>query len=152
MLADVDVSHFVGLPGGTPRSVAWRGFTSMAGAWHVYGVAMFSVIEKATGQWIGRVGPWCPDGWPGREVGWGLIRAAWGKGYAYEAARAAMDYAFDVLDWDEVIHCIAPDNLRSQALASRLGSERRGPGQLPAPHEQVSIEIWGQSRATWRAR
>ena len=45
----------------------------MAGSWALNGFGMFSVIEKASGLWLGRIGPWRPDGWPGNEVGWGLV-------------------------------------------------------------------------------
>lgn len=118
----------------------------------IQGFSMFSVIEKASGQWIGRLGPWYPDGWPGTEVGWGLTRSAWGKGYAQEGSIAAIDWAFDQLCWSEVIHSIHPDNHASQALAKRLGSTLRGPGTLPAPFEDAPIEIWGQTREQWRQR
>jgi RimJ/RimL family protein N-acetyltransferase len=113
---------------------------------------MFSVIEKASGRWIGRLGPWQPEGWPGTEVGWSLHPDAWGKGYATEGASAAMDYAFDVLGWDDVIHCIDPDNTPSQRVALALGSSKRGPGRMPPPHDNAPCEIWGQTRAEWRAR
>jgi RimJ/RimL family protein N-acetyltransferase len=124
----------------------------MAGAWALTGVAMFSVLEKETGRWVGRLGPWRPADWPGPEVGWGIVREAWGRGYATEGATAAIDFAFDQLGWDEVIHCIDPDNFASQAVARRLGSANRGPGRLPAPYEDARIDIWGQSREQWRAR
>ena len=67
---------------------------------------MFSVIEKSTGRWVGRLAPWTPDGWPGTEVGWGIARDRCGLGYATEAATAAIDWAFDALGWSEVIHVI----------------------------------------------
>jgi RimJ/RimL family protein N-acetyltransferase len=118
----------------------------------VQGFGMFAVIEKASNQWIGNIGPWHPEGWPGTEVGWALRRAAWGKGYAYEAAVAAIDWAFDELGWTDVIHSIDLDNVGSQELAKRLGSRNLGRGQLPAPFEDVVIDIWGQSREQWRAR
>lgn len=149
-MADAPTMRHLG--GEQPRTVAWRGMMAMAGAWALGGVSMFSVIERSTGRWIGRLGPWQPDGWPGTEIGWGLHADAWGRGYATEGASAAMDYAFDVLGWDDVIHCIGPDNAPSQAVARRLGSSLRGPGQLPAPFEQVPCEIWGQTRAQWRQR
>ena len=90
---------------------------------------MFSVIEKASGRWVGRLGPWQPEGWPGTEVGWGLARDAWGKGYATEGAAAAIDWAFDALGWDDVIHCIDPGNaaLGPGRRAPRLGPSRPGP-------------------------
>jgi RimJ/RimL family protein N-acetyltransferase len=150
LLEDSEASHFIGGP--QPRPLAWRGLMVMAGAWHLQGYAMFSVIEKATGRWIGRLGPWYPEGWPGTEVGWGLVRDCWGRGYATEGATAAMDWAFQQLGWTEVIHSIAPDNLASQAVARKLGSINRGPGRLPPPFEGSQIEIWGQTRAQWLAR
>ncbi len=150
MMADPEAARFIG--GVSPRSQVWRGVASMAGAWVLYGFAMFSVLEKATGQWVGRVGPWMPEGWPGPEVGWGLRREAWGKGYAVEAATASIDWAFDHLGWTEVIHSIAPENTASQKVAQRLGSRLIGPGKLPPPYENVAMEIWGQSREEWRAR
>jgi RimJ/RimL family protein N-acetyltransferase len=72
-----------------------------------------------------------------------------GKGYALEAAIASMDYAFDVLGWDEVIHAIDPDNVASRSLASRLGSVNRGPGRLPPPFEAAVVDLWGQTHADW---
>ncbi|MEP7186393.1 MAG: GNAT family N-acetyltransferase [Rhodanobacter sp.] len=147
-MADAEAARFIG--GQQLRAVAWRGFLSSAGAWMIQGFSMFSVIEKASGRWVGRLGPWYPEGWPGTEVGWGLCQSAWGKGYAYEGSVAAIDWAFDHLDWNEVIHSIAPDNVASQALARRLGSSCRGPGQLPPPFEDAPIEIWGQTREQWR--
>lgn len=146
-----DPEAMLHLGGPLPRALAWRGFLTMAGAWSIQGFSMFSVIEKATGDWVGRVGPWRPEGWPGTEVGWGLARAAWGKGYAFEAAAASLDWAFDHLGWSEVIHTIGPDNVSSQRLAQRLGSRRIGPGRLPEPYQDTPIEIWGQTRAQWRA-
>lgn len=137
--------------GGTlPRAAAWRKFLQMPGAWAVQGFAMFTV-ETRQGEWLGQLGPWLPDGWPGTEVGWAFKRAAWGKGYATEAAVPAIDWAFDSLGWSEVIHSIAPANHASQALARRLGSENRGPGRLPEPLDTIAIDIWAQTREQWRA-
>jgi RimJ/RimL family protein N-acetyltransferase len=150
MMADEEAARFIG--GAQPRQVAWRGLTSMAGSWALMGFGMFSVIEKASGKWAGRLGPWQPEGWPGTEVGWGLLRSAWGKGYATEGATAAIDWAFDNLGWDEVIHCIDKDNSGSIRVAERLGSVRRGRTQLPPPYEDQSADVWYQTREQWRAR
>lgn len=147
-MADEDAARFIG--GAQSRAAAWRGFMTMAGAWSLTGVAMFSVIDKATGLWVGRLGPWTPDGWPGTEIGWGLHPDAQGKGYGVEATAAAMDYAFDVLGWSDVIHCIDPDNRPSQKLAERLGSTNQGPTALPAPFETVPVDAWGQTREEWQ--
>ena len=134
------------------RHEAWRKFLQMPGAWMLQGFGMFSVVEKASGLWIGQAGPWQPDGWPGTEVGYAFHPDAWGKGYATEACAASMDWAFDALGWDEIIHSIDPANTASQAVARRLGARNRGPGQLPPPLDAHAIDIWGQSRAEWLAR
>ncbi len=149
-MADVEATRFIGGP--QVRAAAWRSFLGKAGAWKIQGFSMFSVIEKASGHWIGQLGPWYPEGWPGTEVGWGLARAAWGNGYALEGCIAAIDWSFDQLGWTEVIHSIDPHNRASQALAQRLGSTCRGPGKLPAPYEDAPIEIWSQTREDWMRR
>jgi RimJ/RimL family protein N-acetyltransferase len=148
--ADEETTRHLG--GVQARSAAWRGLCQMTGAWTIEGFSMFSLIEKASGRWVGRLGPWRPADWPGTEVGWGIVREHWGKGYATEGATAAIDYAFDVLGWDEVIHCIGPANVNSQNVAKRLGSAWLRKGRLPPPYDEFEIDIWGQSRAQWKAR
>ena len=150
MMADPEAARFLG--GAQPAATAWRGFMTMAGAWSLTGVSMFSVVERDSGRWLGRIGPWRPHDWPGTEVGWGLHPEAQGKGYGLEAATAAIDYAFDVLGWTEVIHCIDPENLPSIRLAERVGSYNQGPTRLPPPFDQLAIDRWGQTREQWRAR
>lgn len=140
-------ARFIGGP--QTAEAAWRPFMTMAGAWALTGIGMFSLIEKQTGLWMGRIGPWRPLGWPGNEIGWGVHPDAAGRGYALEAAEAAMDYAFDVLGWDDVIHCIDPDNIASQRLAMKLGSKNHGPTRIPPPFDQVAVDRWGQTRAEW---
>jgi RimJ/RimL family protein N-acetyltransferase len=139
------------LGGVQARSVAWRGFTSAAGGWALQGYSLFQVIERASGRWIGRVGPHLPEGWPGTEVGWGLVKDAWGQGYAVEAAAASMDWAVATLGWTEIIHCIESTNANSQAVARKLGSRPLRLARLPAPID-IEVEIWGQSAEQWRAR
>jgi len=150
MMTDEETAKFIG--GVAPREVTWRALMTMIGAWHATGVGMFSVIEKSSGRWVGRLGPWQPLGWPGTEVGWAIARDCWGKGYAPEGAAVATDWAFDNLGWTDVVHSIAPDNIASQRVARKLGSRNLGPGRLPPPFHEAPIDIWGQSREEWRAR
>lgn len=123
MMADAKTMKHIG---GAPqtRGQAWRSMATMIGHWQVRGYGMFAVEEKESGKFIGRIGPWYPDGWEDREVGWGLNRKYWGKGYATEAGRASIDYVFNVLKWERVIHYIDPGNTGSMAVAERLGSKR----------------------------
>jgi RimJ/RimL family protein N-acetyltransferase len=155
MAQEEETMRYIG--GVAAPDAAWRAMAMITGSWALLGYSMFSVIEKSTGRWIGRLGPWRPGGregsWPGDEVGWALIAAAQGRGYALEGATAAIDWAFDVLGWEHVIHCIDRDNARSIALAERLGSSRqRADVPLAAPYQGVLVDIYGQSRTEWRAR
>ena len=148
--SDEQTMRYIG--GAQARSVAWRGICSVTGAWAIRGFTMFSAIEKESGRWIGRLGPWQPEGWPGTEVGWALRRDTWGKGYATEAAAACMDYAVDVLGWTEIIHTIEPENHASQGVAKKLGSMILRQATMPAPYENMVCDVWGQTREQWIAR
>lgn len=148
LMADEDACRYIG--GHQPRAAAWRKFLQQPGAWLVQGFGMFSLIDRDSGRWLGQLGPWKPEGWPGNEIGYAMHPDAWGKGYATEAGVAAIDWAFAHLGWDDIIHCIDPRNLASQNVARRLGSTLKGPGRLPPPFEDVATGIWGQTRAQWQ--
>ncbi len=149
LMADEEVARFIG--GVQTPPLAWRGLCGIVGHWQLRGYGFFSVIEKESGQWLGRVGPWNPHGWPQPEIGWTLNRASWGKGYATEAAAACMDHVFDTLGWDSVIHLIHADNHGSQAVAARLGSSNTGE-EVEVPGFGILVDVWGQSADDWRAR
>jgi RimJ/RimL family protein N-acetyltransferase len=121
MMSDAETMKFIG---GAPlsRGQAWRAMVMMIGHGVARGYSMFALIEKATGDFVGRAGPWFPIMWEAPEIGWGLTRSAWGKGYATEAGQASLDYVFNELGWDSVIHCVDPDNIGSIKVAERLGS------------------------------
>jgi RimJ/RimL family protein N-acetyltransferase len=150
LMADEASAKFIG--GVQPPEVVWRTLCVMTGAWTIRGFSMFSVIEKASGQWIGRLGPWQPEGWPGTEVGWGLLTSAQGKGYAVEGSAAAMDFAVDILGFTEIIHCIDPKNAPSIKVAERLGSRRLRTAQAPPPFADLTWDVYGQTADAWRAR
>lgn len=61
---------------------------------------------------------------PAVEVGWRLAREHWGRGYATEAARAAIGFGFDDLGLDEIVAMVAPANTPSRRVAERLGMTR----------------------------
>jgi RimJ/RimL family protein N-acetyltransferase len=128
MLADPATARFITVDGKpiTDELIGWRNAAVMAGHWALHGAGMFVVEEKTSGKFVGRVGPWFPPGWPGFEVGWGIASGFRGKGYAVEAARAAIDWSFATFEIDRIIHCIDHDNVASQAVAIRLGAEKQG--------------------------
>jgi RimJ/RimL family protein N-acetyltransferase len=88
-----------------------------------------------------------PPGWPGFELGWGLAKPQWGRGYAIEAARAALRYAFEELRRERVISLIRPANARSIRVAETLGETLAGDTQLLG-----STSLVYEVRADIRAR
>jgi RimJ/RimL family protein N-acetyltransferase len=150
MLADPDTARFITIDG---KSVAdtmtgWRHTVVMAGHWALHGAGMFAVEEKSTGKFVGRVGPWFPPGWPDFEIGWGIVREARGKGYAVEAARASIDWAFATFEIDQVIHCIDRENTASQGVARRLGADKQREIELFGH----TADLWVTKRDAWTAQ
>ncbi len=94
------------------------------------------------------MGPWFPPTWPGFEVGWGIAKEFRGKGYALEAARATIDWAFSTFEIDRVIHSIDRENTASQAVARRLGAEIEGVTELIGH----VADVWVTARSAWQAR
>ena len=142
--ADDDATRFIG--GVQTRGQSRDGLAQVDRMWTRRGASLFSVLERDTGAWVGRVGPWIPDGHIGTEIGWAIARPHWGRGYAFEAAGAAMGWAFETLGWADVIHCIDAPNRSSIALAERLGSgwlrqDREADGKL--------VEVYGQTAQAW---
>ena len=105
------------------RAAGWRVIAMLLGHWQLRGYGQWTVIEKASNQIIGRVGPWHPEGWPGIELGWIIRRSHWNLGFATEAAKAARDHAFAVIDTPQLISMIHPDNAASIRVAEKLGAK-----------------------------
>ena len=127
LCADAEVMRYVSDQGPLSREDAWRQLAMLAGHWSLRGYGMWAVEELASGTFVGRVGLHYPEGWPEPEIGWALAHRYWGRGYAFEAATAALRVAFATLDWARAVSLISPPNLRSIRLAERLGArfERR---------------------------
>ena len=72
---------------------SWRAVASMVGHWQLRGYGPYAVVENASLAVLGTVGLWYPNDWPEPEIKWALLRKAWGKGYAREAARSVQRVA-----------------------------------------------------------
>jgi RimJ/RimL family protein N-acetyltransferase len=147
MCADPEVMRYVGEHGVMNREDAWRQLAMFAGHWQLRGFGMWAVEELGTGAFVGRVGLHYPEGWPDREVAWALAREFWGRGYALEAARAALREAFESLGWPRVISLIDPGNTRSVRLAQRLGGRLEGEATIRGHH----VAIYGLARSARQA-
>ncbi len=129
------------------RAGSWRQMALMVGHQQIHGYSFYSVIEKASGEWVGRIGHWAPEGWPEPEIGWAVHPAHTRKGFAKEAGAACIEYAFDVLGWTRVIHVIAEDNIASIKTAESIGSLRLYHIDNLPPFGEVNCWAYGQARS-----
>ena len=126
MWADADVTRFIG---GAPLSEedAWARFLRVMGHWAVLGFGFWAVTLKESGRRIGEVGILDvrreiePSFHGVPEIGWSLLPEAQGRGYAGEAARAAVAWAEAKFGRVRMVCIIHPDNAPSLKLARRLG-------------------------------
>lgn len=123
MMATPEVRASLHLPESFGRYDTWAGLAMWRGQWALRGTGHWALEEKAGGTFVGRAGthrPPRPD-WPGLEIGWCLHPDHWGAGYATEAGRVSIEWAFETLEVDEVVSVILEENTRSAAVAERLG-------------------------------
>ncbi|MEO0679263.1 MAG: GNAT family N-acetyltransferase [Pseudomonadota bacterium] len=103
---------------------------AFAALWDEVGYGPWAAVEAATGRLIGHLGLRRVAEFQDRtEVLYALDPTAQGRGYAVEGARAALRYAFDVLDLPEVVAFARPENLASLKVMERIGMARR-PGLI----------------------
>jgi RimJ/RimL family protein N-acetyltransferase len=125
---ETERSHMVG----GPRN-PFETFNSLAariGHWALHGFGLWHIDSRENSDFLGWVGVMQPTGWEEPELAWTVFAHAEGKGYAFEAARAARAFAAQEFKLDALVSCILPDNTRSIALAMRLGATLEGDGSL----------------------
>jgi ribosomal-protein-alanine N-acetyltransferase len=111
------------------------------------GFGLFAVQQRTTGDFLGFVGlavpAWQAHFTPVAEIAWRLARPAWGQGYATEAARETLDWAFGALDLPAVWSWTSVHNHRSWRVMERLGMTRLGTFAHPrlAADSQLSKHI-----------
>lgn len=105
-----------------------------------HGFSLCAVEERQSGQMIGCAGlmPQTIDEEPLVELGYRLHTAFWGQGFATEAGSALLRYAFDVLQLNQVISIIEPENKKSLHVALRLGMSF----WKKTTFRHLSVEVW----------
>ena len=142
--ADAEVMQFIndGVP--LTRVESGIGSDRVAEHWRTYGFGLWAVVERSSERMVGFAGLahplWLP-GWERTvEVGWRLHRDVWGQGYATEAGRAGVSYGLERLELTEVIALIHPGNVRSAAVARRLGMDPRE--RIPHPTRPHELDVY----------
>ena len=149
MATDVDVMRYVG--GVMDREQSWRSMALHAGHWTLRGYGNWAVERRTDGEFLGRVGLWNPEGWLGPEIGWTLARPAWGNGYATEAAGAAMNWAWTVLNAPRLIFSHPSRQHRLYACRRALRDSVAAPEQLQGQPVSVSALSDQRKRSLPRA-
>lgn len=104
------------------RETSYRSLCAMLGHWQLRGWGAFFVEDRATGAFVGCVGVSDWEGWPEPELGWWTVPAMWGRGYAPEAARAALDHITGLGRTARLVSFVPPDNAASIRVAEKLGA------------------------------
>ena len=118
---------FVRYLGGKPltKEEVWENLAVILGHWALLGYGIWAIERLDTGELVGRAGLLNLPGWPDVEVCWALSPRFWGNGYATEAARASIVWAFEKVGLHRLISLIHPENGPSEAVALRLGETCR---------------------------
>ena len=153
MCADPEVMKFLSADGAVlSRADAWRQMSMFLGHWELRGYGTWAVEERATGEFVGRIGLHFPEGWPDRELGWTIARKFWGRGYASEGAFASLRHAFETLGWGHLVSLIHADNTRSIGVAQRLGQRLVGPTEIRGiPVNMYRIDAASREESSARA-
>jgi RimJ/RimL family protein N-acetyltransferase len=151
MHQDPDVMATLG--GLWSRAQTRKAFDRYVAAFARDGISRFAVEDKA-GNFLGLAGALRhldESQAPGRhdEIGWRFTRTSWGKGFATEASRAALEHAFAAADCAEIWAYTIDGNARSQAVMSRLGMQRDAAKDFTLTAESGRIwdlKVWTAQR------
>jgi len=155
LFADAEVMQGLGKKPVSAVEEARAMIEGMIAGWRTDGLGAFVLETTTTGrQVVGQAGlmifdtrGWTPSTWVKAgshaqpELGWGLIRAHWGHGYATEAAAAIREWAHECRSIDQLVSLISSDNVRSQRVAERLGA---------IPTETVTPVDSGRKTVVWK--
>jgi len=127
------------------ESRAWGWFMNDTISWQFYGYGTLAI--EVDGDLAGFAGLIHPPTFPEPECGWGLFDGHTGKGYATEAGRAMLDYAFDVAGLKTVVSYIDKDNAASQKVAANLGGKPDPDAASPFDNDDVVYRHFPQGAA-----
>ena len=101
-------------------AAAWREFSSGLGHWALFGYGTLNIVRNEDGALVGEVGILNHTEYPETELGWTLFDGFEGHGYATEAAKALLTWAFETHGFTSLVSYIDNGNTASIAVARRL--------------------------------
>ena len=151
MNADPTVMAYLGGPMSPEASLAMA--EAIQGAFAADQVGMIAVERREDGAFLGIAGlnrlAWYPDD---IEVGWRLLPTHWGRGYATEAGRAWLGFAFRIYGPARVISVADVPNVRSRAVMERLGLGLDHVATLQEGEDRFEAVVYAITRAAWEHR
>lgn len=152
LCSDPEVMQWIGDGSTSTFEQSQRAIERFEQLWEQNGFGLFAVEERASAELIGFVGlaipTFLPEILPAIEIGWRLARSAWGKGFATEAARAALGFGFSRRELDRLVSIHQRGNVASQKLMQKLGM--RFERETIHPTWGRPIRVYDISRAEWR--
>ncbi len=119
MRSDPEVMRFIRAPQNRSETVNWLNLVSSR--WASDHIGFCAIIEKQTDKFAGWCGLWRLKETNEMEIGYAIARDAWGKGFATEAARVFLRYAFEQLKPDKIVAVAEPENMSSRRVMEKLG-------------------------------
>ena len=122
---DPKVMQYIGSGATRTPEQAGRAIQTFEREWNDRGYGLFAVEERNSGNFIGFTGlslpGFLPEILPAVEIGWRFSRSSWGKGYATEAATAALSFGIEVLGMRDIVSIYQPQNVASKRIMQKLG-------------------------------
>jgi ribosomal-protein-alanine N-acetyltransferase len=113
--------------------------------WQEHPFGLWAVERQADGALIGQCGLFHLDGTPEVEVAYLLAKAAWGRGFATEAAAAGLRYGFETADLDRIVAVVRPQNIASQRVLAKIGLHY----ERDARYYELDVRYYGLDRIDW---
>lgn len=125
MCSDPEVMRYIGSGATRTRAQAQASIEAYERDWEKKGYGLCAVELLEDGGFLGFTGlsepTFLPEVMPAVEIGWRFARQSWGKGYASEAARAALEYGLKDLGLSEIVSIYQAENHASERIIQKLG-------------------------------
>ncbi|HLO49959.1 MAG TPA: GNAT family N-acetyltransferase [Kamptonema sp.] len=138
--------RYIGKGALTPDKI-WKYVNDAIAHWEKYNCGPMVVIDKASGEVIGRGGHYYSDRTPYLQHGYVLKHKFWGKGLGTEVAKANLDIAFQQLNQPVLVAYAMPENQASRHILNKIGMEYQG----IISYAQTQYAYYSLSRAQYFA-
>ena len=122
-----------------------------------YGFCYFATEILTTKEFIGFIGlnhqEFKTEFTPAVDIGWRIKQSSWGKGYATEGAKKCLEFAFNMLDLEEVISMCPEKNIKSERVMRKIGMQKIGNFDHPKLKDypaQESCICYRISKIVWQ--